>query len=1262
MDYKKGDVCSFLIQYQVQKGSDFTHTSIVKPTGSFYIPSDKIEKFYKIYKKGVDTNDDLYLTEKHRDISPFLIDLDFRFEKTIKLERIYTSDDVNKIVKLYVKYIKEYIEIENDFDIYVMQKPGPVVDKDIVKDGLHIVIPDIVTKPIVQYTIRRKIIEECGTILERLNLKNSYDDVFDEAVIERNNWQMYGSKKPNCEKYKITKILRCSTSNDELIEQDIKDDSEYIETLSIRNKYDCLAVKIDKQNEIVIQEQEHHKKKKMKLMGDGILQTTQNMKKNICENLDYVNKLVEILSEKRADIYIDWIRVGWCLRNIDHRLLETWVEFSKKSSKFRDGECEKVWNYMKDDGLGIGTLHMWAKQDNLEQYKSIIKKDLTNLVFRSKNETHHDIAQVIYFMFKYDFVCVSIKQNLWYEFRNHRWVVCDSGYGLRGKISTDVCKEYLNHAGIWNQKGSTEDDESEQQRCAEIGKKLNGIALKLKQGPFIDNIMKECKYLFYLEKFEEKLDSRTNLIGFENGVYDLETFEFREGRPEDYISFSTNINYVPYDDGNVIAKEVNNFLSKVLTKSHMKEYVLLLLSSFLNGGIKEERFHIWTGSGCFAKGTQVMMFDGTNKSIEDIGEGELLMGDDSTPRTVQQLFRGYSDMYRIKPIKGEDFIVNGGHDLVVKMSNCFKVNKRERNNYRASWIEYVEDKNDNRVLKNVSKTLSTKEEAIEILEEAKISKKTVKVDDIVKMTVHQYLDLPKNIKLLMSVYRPEIVNFEKKVVTLDPYLLGYWLGDGNQYDSSFTTEDIEVVDYVKELMEENNCEMNVYADKGLAKTYGIRGNKNLSKINYVRKGLQDYNLFKNKHIPYDFKVNDKETRLNVLAGIVDSDGHYQKKMKQIEITLKSEKLIDDVIWIARSLGISCYKSKIKKTCCNNGKVGDYFRINMVGKSLCEIPTKIPRKKPDKRTCSRDPLKLGFKVERVEDDNFYGFELDGNRRFLLGNFLVTKNSNGKSKTIDLFEQSFGDYCCKLPITLLTQKRAASNAATSELARTKGKRFACLQEPSEDEKLNVGLMKELTGGDKIQARQIYKEPIEFKPQFKMILTCNNLPNVPSDDGGTWRRIRVVEFQSKFTDAPNPERANEFFADTDLSEKFSIWSEYFMGMLIEYYKKYRISGGITEPDEVLQCTKEYQKNNDIFLEFVEQEFERQEDEFVPFTDVVAAFKSWGKNNNINIPNINLGKKSFSKVVNKTLGPGIVLNKVDGWKGWGFKKDTNLINDDLD
>jgi len=88
-------------------------------------------------------------------------------------------------------------------------------------------------------------------------------------------------------------------------------------------------------------------------------------------------------------------------------------------------------------------------------------------------------------------------------------------------------------------------------------------------------------------------------------------------------------------------------------------------------------------------------------------------------------------------------------------------------------------------------------------------------------------------------------------------------------------------------------------------------------------------------------------------------------------------------------------------------------------------------------------------------------------------------NGKSKLIELFEMAMGEYTFKFPITLLTQKRASSGAANPEIARTKGRRFGIFQEPDEGERINVGLMKELTGGDSILCRALYAEPFEFKP---------------------------------------------------------------------------------------------------------------------------------------------------------------------------------------
>jgi P4 family phage/plasmid primase-like protien len=234
--------------------------------------------------------------------------------------------------------------------------------------------------------------------------------------------------------------------------------------------------------------------------------------------------------------------------------------------------------------------------------------------------------------------------------------------------------------------------------------------------------------------------------------------------------------------------------------------------------------------------------------------------------------------------------------------------------------------------------------------------------------------------------------------------------------------------------------------------------------------------------------------------------------------------------------------------------------------------------------------MGFRVEQLESPaEFFGFELDGNGRYVLADsMLVTHNSNGKSLTVSLMEKTLGQYCCKFPVTLLTQKRTASSSATPEIARAKGRRFAVLQEPSEDERLNVGQLKELSGGDTVQTRELFKSPCEWRPQFKLFLLCNQLPHVPSDDGGTWRRIRVVEFGSKFVEHPNPERPNEFPMDLELNSKLEGWRTHFMGLLLHYYKRY-VTQALAEPTAVVSCTRDYQRTNDHMADFVDTCIER-------------------------------------------------------------------------
>ena len=193
-------------------------------------------------------------------------------------------------------------------------------------------------------------------------------------------------------------------------------------------------------------------------------------------------------------------------------------------------------------------------------------------------------------------------------------------------------------------------------------------------------------------------------------------------------------------------------------------------------------------------------------------------------------------------------------------------------------------------------------------------------------------------------------------------------------------------------------------------------------------------------------------------------------------------------------------------------------------------------------------------------------------------------NGKSKLVDLIGRCLGDYACNLPVALLTQKRKSSGAADPEMARTRGKRFVYMQEPDVNETLNIGEMKEITGNDTIQARCLYENPFEFTPQFKLVLMCNDKPKIPSNDDGTWRRLQVSPFVSRFVDEdedPNPEE-HRYLKDKTLTQKLDKWVLPMYTMLFEEWSKYDVEG-IIIPQCIKNTTLDYRNENDIVGQWI-------------------------------------------------------------------------------
>lgn len=638
----------------------YTHTSINDPKGSWHIPDENLESFYKFYVSYYyKYNINIHLTEKHKSVSPILIDLDFKYLSDND-NRKFDDKFIKEIINIYNKIIKGiYSDVTDDLLVsYVLLKDIPILNKkndaEYYKDGIHIIYPFIVTKPEYQKWMRYELLEsykkELDIIFKNFKCMNSYEDIFDEKVIFDTNWQIYGSLKPNNIKYKLYKIYdsKCVEKENIYKEYTLENELKLIKLFSIRNKNESKLIlnsKNIKMDKWINSEEVTRFIKKTKNNNVNNLQLLKSEKRNISDltiygqtgqdfHLEYIEELVECLNSKRADNYDTWTQTGILLHNIDYRLLNTWIKFSKKSPKFVEGECESTWETLptydnKNDlcsnkELNIGSLFNWCKNDNEKLFSTIrnkhfrsIEGPLNKLLYNSVSLGHTDIADVIYTYFngygissEIRFLCYNIPKKLFCEYKDklHRWIEDteeSAGNCIRSKFNKEISKlykiDYSRYLTTKIEQAMENDDQNEEQRLTEIKKKLGKLEQSLKTTSFRDTLLKECAARFWYDDARSKFDTQNELICFANGVYDLEANVFRNGKPDDFISITNNIHYKKYKNNSPEMIRLMDILKKILPIDAVREYFLLILSTCLSGKIWFEKFFVLTGTGANGK-------------------------------------------------------------------------------------------------------------------------------------------------------------------------------------------------------------------------------------------------------------------------------------------------------------------------------------------------------------------------------------------------------------------------------------------------------------------------------------------------------------------------------------------------------------------------------------------------------------------------------------------------------------------------------------
>lgn len=350
---------------------------------------------------------------------------------------------------------------------------------------------------------------------------------------------------------------------------------------------------------------------------------------------------------------------------------------------------------------------------------------------------------------------------------------------------------------------------------------------------------------------------------------------------------------------------------------------------------------------CLSLDTPVIMYDGTVKMVQDVQVGDLLLGPDSEPRKVESLARGREEMFNIKQKGGDDYTVNRSHILSLKSTNTTK-------------IGFHKD-----ALHNIS------------------------VDD--------YLKLPRYKQQYLKGWKPDVTHFPEsgKELTIPPYILGVWLGDGHSDGTRITTMDEQVDSAWRSFAESRGLyvrkSLQYRKDGSLNKSWllslGGQHHETGKRIpNTVTSDMRDLNLISNKHIPQRYLTASVEDRYELLAGLLDTDGSLHKRTKgTYTITQVKSHLTDSVALLGRSLGL---RVSVKVVYV---KGAPYYKATISG-DLDKIPCRVPHKQATPRKQKKNVNRWGIEVESVGEGDYYGFTLSGNDRlFMLGDFTVTHNT-------------------------------------------------------------------------------------------------------------------------------------------------------------------------------------------------------------------------------------------------------------------------------
>lgn len=624
------------------ESAEHTHVSMVYPKGKYSIIGKNLHEFLNLYSNLDTIKFPFGIAEKPGTILPIIVDIDIKVKYTRDYapnEKLYSQEQLEFIVKAFQQAISETVIGLSEENLYcfVLEKEPYHVDK-YTKNGFHLHFPYTkLEKQYISKWIISKVKElmKATKLFENLvrmcNLKDSSFLIDEDASINK-CWLMYGSRKDGqqMEPYLRSKIYD-KNMEDISLENAVKNykiydyDNELIEITGNEDFYLPYILSIRSTNiqameinpEMVTKSepiQAIPKSLPKKIVKEKpINKLTLEKSESYNDHTEFKNeiiKLLNMLKSDRVDDYSNWMEVGYALhsiKNID--CLPIWIDWSKQSEKFQEGECEKLWDKMKSEGnvKTYGTIKYFAKNDNPVEYSSRFRN---SSIFEQtmKFFNNNMVAQCI--LHFYDNNYIYDGNSTWYELQpNNTWSCSRTPpSSLQRLIGTEFPKKIYEYIENLSRRARDCSDSEREYINKLIKESTNNIKI-VGYTNFITGCVQQCK-IFYEDKLiNTKIDSNRYVIAFTDCLYDLKLCAPRNITPDDCIATTVGYKYPRYNQ--TYDKEIKQFIHSIFENKEREEYLLKTIASAILGHKRFEQFYIWSGKGANGKGTLYDLLNST---------------------------------------------------------------------------------------------------------------------------------------------------------------------------------------------------------------------------------------------------------------------------------------------------------------------------------------------------------------------------------------------------------------------------------------------------------------------------------------------------------------------------------------------------------------------------------------------------------------------------------------------------------------------------